>query len=106
MRVPIHAQVTCIAESRTLRAVTPNISESGIQVELSELRKTENVQLEFRLSVSGSIIDATGAVIWVSGSRNGIKFKYVREQSRMSIRQFIKERKHGAPLNGFQNSIA
>ena len=96
MRVPLHAQVTCIAESRTLRGVTRNISESGIQVELPELRKRENVQLAFRLSVSGSIVDATGAVIWILGRRNGIMFKYMGEQSRMSIRQFIEERKHGA----------
>lgn len=96
MRVPLQAQVTCIAESRTVRGVTRNISESGIQVELPELRKRENVQLAFRLSVSGSIVDATGAVIWISGRRNGIKFKYVGEQSRVSIRHFIRKTKHGA----------
>ncbi|MFL6306314.1 MAG: PilZ domain-containing protein [Candidatus Sulfotelmatobacter sp.] len=96
VRVPLQAQVTCIAESRTMRGVTRNISESGIQVELPELRKREKVQLGFRLSVSGSIVDATGAVIWIVGRRNGIKFKYMGEQSRMSIRQFIEDRKHVA----------
>jgi hypothetical protein len=96
VRVPLQTQVTCIAESRTMRGVTRNISESGIQVELPELRKRENVQIAFRLSVSGSIVDATGAVIWTLGRRNGIKFKYMGEQSRMSIRQFIEDRKHVA----------
>ena len=93
MRVPIQAQLTCVAESRTLRGVTRNISETGIGVELPELRKRANVRLEFRLPGSDSMIDATGAVIWVSGKRNGIKFKYVGEQSQKSLRQFIQERK-------------
>jgi hypothetical protein len=62
-------------------------------VDVPELGKTANVQLGFRLSVSDNIIDATGAVIWVSGRRNGIKFKYVGEQSQKSIRDFIEERK-------------
>ena len=82
MRVPIQAQLTCVAESRTLRGVTRNISETGIGVELPELRKRANVRLEFRLPGSDSMIDATGAVIWVSGKRNGIKFKYVGEPVR------------------------
>ncbi|MGE5083292.1 MAG: PilZ domain-containing protein [Acidobacteriota bacterium] len=96
VRVPIQAQLTCVAESRTLRGVTRNISETGIGVELPELRKRANVRLEFRLPGSDSMIDATGAVIWVSGKRNGIKFKYVGEQSQKSLRQFIQERKHSA----------
>jgi c-di-GMP-binding flagellar brake protein YcgR len=94
VRVPIQAQVTCVAGSRTLRGVTRNISESGIQVELPELRKSENVKLAFRLIVSGTIIDASGAVIWVLGRRTGIKFKYVGEQIHKSIRRFIEERTH------------
>jgi len=96
VRVPIQAQLTCVTESRTLRGVTRNISERGIGVELPELRKTANVRLEFRLPGSDSMIDATGAVIWVSGKRNGIKFKYVGEQSQKSLRQFIQKREHSA----------
>jgi c-di-GMP-binding flagellar brake protein YcgR len=93
VRVPIQAQVTCIAETGILRGVTRNISASGIQVEQPELRKKENVQLAFRLAVADTIIDTSGAVVWVSGRRNGIKFKYVGEQSQKSIRQFIEERR-------------
>ena len=94
VRVPIQAQVTCVAESGTLRGVTRNISERGIQVDLPELRKKANVQLAFRLPGSDSMIDATGAVIWVSDRRNGIKFKHVGEQSKKSIRQFVQQREH------------
>jgi PilZ domain len=96
VRVPIQAHVTCVVESRALRGVTRNISERGIEVELPELRKRANVRLEFRLPGSDSMIDATGAVIWVLGKRNGIKFKFVGEQSQKSLRQFIQKRKQSA----------
>jgi hypothetical protein len=49
--------VTCIADARTLRGVTWNISQSGIQVEVPELRKKVNVQLTFRLPLSDTIIE-------------------------------------------------
>ena len=91
LRVPIRAQVTCIADTRTLRCVTWNISQSGIQVETPELRKKANVRLTFRLPHSDTIIEAVGAVVWVSGKRNGIKFKKVGTQSQELIRHFIEE---------------
>jgi hypothetical protein len=77
---------------QTVRGVTWNLSESGIQVESPELRKQADVQLTFRLPMSDAIIEALGAVIWVSGRRNGIRFKQVGEQSRNLIRHFIEER--------------
>ena len=93
LRVPIRAHVICIADTRTLRCVTWNISQSGIQVETPELRKKANVRLTFRLPHSDTIIEALGAVVWVSGKRNGIKFKQVGTQSQDLIRHFIEE--HG-----------
>lgn len=92
VRVPLRAQVNCIADFRTVRGVTRNLSQKGIQLEVAELSKKANVHLTFRLPRSETIIDATGTVIWVSGRRNGIKFKYVGEQSRESIQRFIEER--------------
>ena len=93
MRVPIRAQVICIANTQTFRGVTWNLSESGIQVEIPDLRKKAKIQLTFRLPVSETIIDVLGAVVWRSERRHGIKFKQVGEQSRESIRHFIEE--HG-----------
>ena len=90
-RVPIRAQVICIADTRTLRGVTCNISQGGIQVEMPELRKRANLQLTFRLPHRGTIIEALGFVIWVSDRRNGIKFKQVGAQSNDLIRHFIEE---------------
>ena len=86
LRVPIRAQVTCIADTRTLRCATWNISQGGIQVETPELRKKANVQLTFRLPHSDTIIEAMGAVVWVSGKRNRIKFKQVGTRSQDLIR--------------------
>lgn len=91
LRVPIRAQVTCIADTHTLRAVTWNISQGGIQVETPELRQKAKVQLTFRLPHSDTIIEALGAVVWVSGKRNGIKFKQVGTQSQKLIQHFIEE---------------
>ena len=89
--MPIRAQVICIADNRILRGVTWNICQSGIQVEMPALRKEANVRLTFRLPRSDTIIEALGAVVWVTGKRNGIKFKRVGSQSQDLIRHFIEE---------------
>jgi hypothetical protein len=88
----MRAQVICIADKLTLRGVTWNLSQSGIQVELSELKKRAKVQLTFRLPVSGTIIDALGVVVWRVERRHGIKFRQVGDQSQESIRRFIEQR--------------
>ena len=88
----VRAQVICIVNAHTFRGVTRNLSESGIQVEISELKRKTDVQLTFRLPVSETIIDALGAVVWCSKRRHGIKFKYMGEQTEDSIRQFIEGR--------------
>jgi hypothetical protein len=95
VRVTIRAQVTCIADTCTFRGVTWNLSESGLQVELSELKRKAIVHLTFRLPLSETIIDARGAVVWRSERRHGIKFKEMGEQSHESIRHFIEERSRG-----------
>jgi hypothetical protein len=87
----MRAQVSCFADKLTLRGVTWNLSQSGIQVELPELNKKAKVQLTFRLPVSGTIIDALGAVVWRLERRHGIKFRKVGDQSRESIRRFIEQ---------------
>ncbi len=92
MRVPIRAHLICIEDTRTLRGVTCNLSESGMKVEVPELERKAIVKLTFRLSPRETIIDVLGAVVWRSARRHGIKFKYMGEQSHDSIRHFIEER--------------
>jgi c-di-GMP-binding flagellar brake protein YcgR len=96
VRVPIRAQVSCVADFRSLRGVTRNISQKGIQIEAPGLSNKANVHLTFRLPFSDAIIDATGTVVWGVGRRNGIRFDHVGEQSQQSIRDFVEERKAGA----------
>jgi hypothetical protein len=95
VRVPIRAQVTCIAHTHTLRGVTRNLSQSGLQVELPELKRKTRVRLTFRLPLSGKIIDALGAVVWRLERRHGIRFKYMGDQSHESIQHFIEEQSGG-----------
>jgi len=96
VRVPIRAQVTCIADARTLRGLTWNVSQSGLQVEIPELEGKASVRLTFRLPLSGTIIDALGSVVWRSEKRHGIKFKHIGEQSHESIQHFIEEQSEGS----------
>jgi hypothetical protein len=92
-RVPIQALVICIVGSRTMRGVSRNLSEGGMQVEVSSLKPQEGVQLSFRSPISGVAIEAIGAVIWGDAKRHGIQFNYVGAQSQKSIHQYIVEHK-------------
>jgi c-di-GMP-binding flagellar brake protein YcgR len=95
-RVPMKAQVTCIIDSRTMRGVSWNLGEGGMQVEVSGLQPKEAVQLSFRLPASGLAIDAVGVVIWGDEKRHGIRFTYIGAQSQQSIHEYITERSGAA----------
>src|ERR1700758_1459484 len=89
IRVPIQAEVTCSVGSRTLRGVSWNLSQGGIQVEVGDLKPKDVVRLSLQLPVSGGLIEATGVVVWASTSRQGIQFTSVGPPSQKLIRQFI-----------------
>ena len=84
-----------MADRKTFRGVTRNLSESGIQVELPELKKKTKVHLTFRLPVSETMIDVFGTVVWCLNRQHGINFQYSAGQSHDSILHFINERKAG-----------
>jgi CheY-like chemotaxis protein len=88
-RVPIQTDVTCEVGSRTLRGVTWNLSQGGIQVEAGDLRPGAAVRSSFRLPVSGIAINADGTVVWADARRQGIQFTKVSTQNQQSIRDFI-----------------
>lgn len=92
-RVPIQALVICIVGSRTIRGVSRNLSEHGMQVEVSGLKPNEVVQLSFRSPISGVAIDAAGTVIWGDERRHGIQFIHIGVLSQQSIHQYIVEHK-------------
>jgi c-di-GMP-binding flagellar brake protein YcgR len=87
----MRAQVICIVDYRTMRGVSWNLSQGGMQVEVSDLKPKGTVQLSFRLPVSGVAVDAVGAVVWGDEKRHGIQFTYMGEQSQQSILQYIAE---------------
>ena len=90
-RVPMKAQVTCIIDSRTMRGVSWNLGEGGMQVEASGLHPKEGVQLSFRLPSSGIAVDVVGAVVWGDEKRHGIQFTYMGARSQQSILEYITE---------------
>ena len=90
-RVPIRAQVTCIVDYQTMRGVSLNLSQGGMQVVVSGLKLRRTVQLSLRLSSSGVAVDAVGTVVWVDEKRHGIQFTNMGAQSRQSIVEYIAE---------------
>lgn len=74
-----------------MRGVSWNLSQGGMQVEVSGLKPKEVVQLFFRLPVSGVAVDVGGAVAWGEEKRHGIQFTNMGEQSERSILQYIAE---------------
>lgn len=64
-RVPLNTEVTCQIGSRTMRGMSWNLSQGGIQVEASNLTSGETVRVSFRLPVSDAAVEAVGVVVWV-----------------------------------------
>jgi len=90
-RVPIQTEVTCTVGSRTIRGVTWNLSQGGIQVEAGGLQPKDTVRVLFQLPVSGVRLEAMGTVVWAKENRQGIQFTNVSPQNEQSIRKFIAE---------------
>jgi CheY-like chemotaxis protein len=89
IRVPLQTEVICTVGSRTIRGISWNLSQGGMQVEASDLHVKDTVRLSFRLPVSGSSIDVTGTVAWAGESRQGIQFTTLSQPTQQSIRKYI-----------------
>lgn len=87
VRVPLHTELVCSVDSQSLKGVSWNVSQGGIQVEVEGLKTGQSVRLTFRLPSSGASIDATGTVIWAVDQRQGIRFSNVKGDQ--AIRDFI-----------------
>jgi CheY-like chemotaxis protein len=90
-RVPLQTEVICTVGSRTIRGVTWNLSQGGMQVEASDLQSQDTVRLSFRLPVSGVSIDVIGTVAWVGEKRQGIQFTTLSTTAQQSIRKYMAE---------------
>jgi CheY-like chemotaxis protein len=89
IRVPLQTEVTCTVGSRTIRGISWNLSQGGMQVEASDLHVKDGVRLSFRLPVSGAAIDVTGTVAWAGENRQGIQFTTLSPPIQESIRKYI-----------------
>jgi CheY-like chemotaxis protein len=90
-RVPIQTEVMCTVGSRTIRGVTWNLSQGGMQVEAGGLEPKDTVRVSFQLPVSGVLLEAVGTVVWAKETRQGIQFRNVSPKIQQSIREFISE---------------
>jgi CheY-like chemotaxis protein len=90
-RVPIQTEVTCTVGSRTIRGLTWNLSQGGMQVEAGGLEPKDTVRVSFQLPVSGVLLEAAGTVVWAKETRQGIQFTNVSPKIEQSIREFISE---------------
>jgi c-di-GMP-binding flagellar brake protein YcgR len=77
--------------ARTIRGITWNLSQGGIQVEAGGLQPKDTVRVLFQLPVSGVRLDAMGTVVWAKENRQGIQFTNMTPQNEQSIRKFIAE---------------
>jgi CheY-like chemotaxis protein len=94
MRVPIQTEVVCTVGSRTIRGITWNLSQGGIQVEAGGLEPKDLaklVRVSFQLPVSGVSLEAVGVVVWAKENRQGIQFTNVSPENELSMRGFIAE---------------
>jgi c-di-GMP-binding flagellar brake protein YcgR len=77
--------------ARTIRGVTWNLSQGGIQLEAGGLQPKDKVRVLFQLPVSGVRLEAVGTVVWEKENRQGIQFTNVSPQNERSIRKYVPE---------------
>ena len=90
-RVPIQTEVTCTVGARTIRGITWNLSQGGIQVEAGGLQPNDPVRVLFQFPVSGVRLEAMGTVVWAKENRQGVRFTNMTPENEQSIRKFIAE---------------
>jgi CheY-like chemotaxis protein len=90
-RAPIQTDVVCTVGSRSLRGVTWNLSQGGMQVEADGLQSKDSVRVSFRLPVSGVSLEVAGTVVWTKETRQGIQFTNMNSKIERLIQNFIAE---------------
>src|SRR6266853_3561261 len=80
-RVPLQKEEVCIVGARTIRGMTWNLSQGGMQVEANSLHPNDKVRVSFQLPVSGVSVDVGGTVVWAGETRQGIQFAVLAESA-------------------------
>jgi CheY-like chemotaxis protein len=89
VRVPLRTNVTLTVGSKTVPAMSWNLSEGGMQLEVEGLQSHAEVRLSFRLPASEVGIEAEARVAWVERNRLGVQFTSVSAASQQQIQKFI-----------------
>jgi CheY-like chemotaxis protein len=89
IRVPMQTEVTCDVGPRSVRGISWNLSQSGMQVEADGLKTSETVRISFQLPSSPIRIDTFGRIVWVKQDRQGIQFTKMTNQNQEEIQRFI-----------------
>jgi c-di-GMP-binding flagellar brake protein YcgR len=87
----MQTNVICTVGSQTLRGVTWNLSQGGMQVEAGGLQPKDTVRLSFRLPASGVSLEPMGTVVCTKENRQAIQFTNISSQNEEAIRKFIAE---------------
>jgi len=89
LRVPFETEVSFRRGDKTVRGVSKNLSQGGMQVETSELFLGETVQLLFKISSLGAVVEAIGSVLWSKDNLRGISFLKISEEHHEVLRKFV-----------------
>jgi hypothetical protein len=87
--------------------VTWNLSQGGMQVEVSNLQQGDPVRLSFRLPRSSVMLDTPGVVVWSKENRQSIQFTKMNAQNQADIQEFvdqIEETDWGGPARRLSRS--
>jgi CheY-like chemotaxis protein len=88
-RVPMKTEVTSATGPRSVRGVTLNLSQGGMQLEIDGLKTGETVRISFQLPSSTIRIDTFGRVVWTKHGKQGIQFTKLTNQNQEEIQRYI-----------------
>jgi len=94
-RAPLNTGVTCTVGARTMRGLTWNISQGGIQLEVSGLQKGDTLGMSFVLPDPATVIKAEGVIVWVQEERQGVYFTGMSLEAQERIRNFVTKAGYG-----------
>jgi CheY-like chemotaxis protein len=90
-RASMQTEVTCRVGTRSLKGLSWNISQGGMQLEVQGLALRDTVQVTFMLPKPRVWIEAIGVVAWAEGERQGIHFTDMKVEYQAVVRDFIEQ---------------
>jgi len=94
-RAPLNTGITCTVATRTMRGLTWNISQGGIQLEVAGLQQGDTIAMSFILPDPATLIKAEGVIIWVQEERQGVYFTGLSIDAQERIGNFVTRAGYG-----------